>query len=497
MIFYPALGTLGNLGNGMFQVASVLGIAKANNTACGFPDWKYEEYFENKLPHNSVPSASIIEEKSFSFDKELFDFGKTNYNLKGFFQSEKYWQHAKEEVLKQFEFKKELKERLKSDFKDAFQKPTVSISIRRGDFVNNKNYYQVLISYYLSAYYKYFSDCNILIFTDDFAYCKLHFESLDNVYYADGLKDIEQLCLMSMCDKFIISNSTFSWWGAYLSQSKEVIRPIKNFDALKYDESDYWLPYFKIHDAKIDLTDTTFIIPVYHDHDDRKMNIMLTIAFLLKNFNTNILIAEQGGNEFQFMSKYVDYITFDDMKVFHRTRMINEMVKKCKTEIIVNWDGDNICTPAQVYEAINLIRKGADIAYPFDGRVVRVPRYMFNDIIGSLDVHDIKAEKCMTKQSSVGHAVIMKRQSFIKAGMENENFISWSSEDSERFGRFRILELKVERSKGKIYHIDHFIGVNSSSKNPFFQQGQNEFYKINEMSKEQLTEYINTWEWKH
>lgn len=375
MISYSALGTLGNLGNHLFQVAATIAIAKANNTDYSFPDWKYEQYFENNLPHKSVSHADVIEEKFYHFDEDLLKLGNSkNYNLKGYLQSEKYWEHAKEEVQKQFTFKVELKEKLKTSFAYAFTRPVVAISIRRGDFVKNKTYYQVPISYYLSAYYKYFSNCNILIFTDDFSYCKLHFESLDNVYYAEGLMDIEQLCLMSMCDRFIISNSTFSWWGAYLSSSNNVVRPIKIFSdeyAKTHDEKDYFPKIWKIHNEKLDLTDTTFVIPVYHDHNDRKLNIMLTVGFLLKNFNTNILIGEQGRNEFEFMSKYVHYMNFDKMENFHRTRMINDMVKQCKNEIVVNWDGDNICTPGQLYESVNLIRKGADISYPYDGQIGR------------------------------------------------------------------------------------------------------------------------------
>lgn len=498
MIGYQALGKLGNLGNHLFQIASTIGIAKANNTDYGFPEWKYEEYFENPLPHKSFLGKEI-EEKFYHFDDSLLKLGSSNYNLKGYYQTEKYWQHAKDEVKKQFTFKKELKDKVQQKFAQAFSRPLVAISIRRGDFVKNKFYHQVPISYYLSAYYKYFPDHNILIFTDDFAYCKLHFEALDNVYFTEGLDAIEQLCLMSMCDNFIISNSTFSWWGAYLSGSKNVIRPVKNLSnegAKTHDEKDYWQSDWMIHNERIDLKDTTFIIPVFYDHNDRRQNIMLTVSFLLKNFNTNILIGEQGGNEFSFMAKYCRYINFDQMEHFHRTRMINEMVKKAETEIVVNWDGDNLCTPAQLYESAKAVRNGADIVYPFDGRVCRVPRYLFPDVIESLDVHDIKVEKCMPKtHSSVGHAVVMKRGSFINAGMENENFISWGPEDSERYDRYHILELTVKRIQGKIYHMDHYCGANSSTQHPHFSQNNLEHYKVKGMKKIELREYVNSWGW--
>lgn len=492
MISYPSLGSLGRLGNQLFQIASVIGIAKKNNTQASFPDWKYNEFFENKLPSGTSNNYKEKKERFFHLDEEMFAL-KGNCKIEGFLQSYKYWEGAEKEVRDQFKFKPDIVKKVT----DLFPlKNTVAISIRRGDFVNNKYYYQVPLFFYLSAYYKYFPGCEIIIFSDDFKYCKLHFESVPNVRYAEGLTDIEQLCLMSMCSNFIISNSTFSWWGAYLSGSKDVIRPLKNFDESKPSEKDYWPEAWKPFEEKIDLKDTTFIIPVFYDHLDRRENIMLTVGFLLNNFNTNIIIGEQGGSEFEFMSDYVRYEKFD-LKSFHRTKMINDLVRT-STEIIVNWDGDNICPPAQLLESVNLIRNGADIAYPFDGRVIRVPRYMFTDVIESMDVTDINTLKCLPKTfSSVGHALVMNKKSFIDAGMENEHFISWGPEDSERYDRFNMLGLSVKRVAGKMYHMDHFIGENSSTQHQYFSKNNDEFYKVKSMNKKSLQEYVNTWPWKH
>jgi predicted glycosyltransferase involved in capsule biosynthesis len=89
----------------------------------------------------------------------------------------------------------------------------------------------------------------------------------------------------------------------------------------------------------------------------------------------------------------------------------------------------------------------------------------------------------------------MNKESFIKAGMENENFISWGPEDSERYNRYNILGLKVQRIQGGIYHMDHFVGENSSPTNKFFKHNEREFLKIATRSKAQLQEMINTWEW--
>ena len=498
MITFSQLGNLGRLGNQLFQIASITGIAEKIGTQALFPYWQYAKHFKNPLPRLTNTNLIKASERFYHYDEESIKSlnQDKDYDLYGYFQSYKYWD--KETVLKQFEFDDKLKETVYNLYKKALDKPHVAISIRRGDFVNNPNYFQLPITYYLNAYYKHFgAEYNVIIFSDDINYCKAHFRAIPNVSYAD-LNDIEQLCLMSMCKNHIISNSTFSWWGAYLSQSENVFRPEKNMAgelARLNSEKDYWPKEWKVFkDYQIDLSDTTFIIPVYFDHNDRMQNIMLTLAFLNTHFRTNIVIGEQGGNEFEYLKDYADYVKFD-LPSFHRTKMINDMAKKATTPIVVNWDCDNICPPAQIAESVINIRNGGDIAYPFDGTVFRVPRFCFHPVSETLDITSINEKLCAEKRSSVGHAVVMNKESFIKAGMENENFISWGPEDSERYNRYHILGLKVQRIQGGIYHMDHFVGENSSPTNKFFKHNEREFLKIATRSKAQLQEMINTWEW--
>jgi hypothetical protein len=498
VITFSHLGSLGRLGNQMFQVASVTGIAEKMGTKAVFPHWRYSQYFKGEVTKYILNNTYKIPETVYHYNEALHLLpNDKDYDLYGFFQSEKYWN--KETILKQFAFDDAFVTDIKKEFAKALSKPHVAISVRRGDFVNNPNYFQLPITYYLNAYYKHFgAEYNVIIFSDDLEWCKTHFRALPNVYYAAHLSDIEQLCLMSLCENHIISNSTFSWWGAYLSQSENVYRPEKNLAgklAKENSEKDYWPKEWKVFkDYKIDLTDTTFIIPVFYDHLDRKLNLMLTLNFLLQNFNTNIVIGEWGGNEFESFKEYADYIKFD-LPVFHRTKMINDMAKKATTPIIVNWDCDNMCAPAQVSEAVNKIRQGVDIAYPFDGTVQRTPRFCLKDVSDTLDVFSISEKHCQRKQSSVGHAVVMNKKSFIKAGMENENFISWGPEDSERYNRYNILGLSVQRIAGAMYHMDHHVGENSSPNNKFFKANEKEFLNVATRNRSQLEDLINSWEW--
>lgn len=495
MITISSLGKNGRFGNQLFQIASVLGIAKKYNTPAIFPDWPYSIYFKSEFPKGKI-EGQLIHERTYNYDDEILNVYDltNNYNLRGFYQSAKYW--IEEDIRKQFEFHDHFKEQVIKRYSEALSGKTLAISVRRGDFVGNDNYFQISINYYLQAYYKYFgSDYNVIIFSDDMRYCKMHFSCLPNVYFAEGT-DIEQLCLMSMCENFIISNSTFSWWGAYLSGSKNVIRPVKVFGPRQpLDDSDYWLKEWKVFEpVKYDLTNTTFVIPVYFDHRDRKHNLLLNVAFLLHHFDTNIIIGEQGGREFEFMSEYnIKYVQFT-YEQWHRTKMINEMVKMSKTPFSVNWDCDNMIAPAQIIEAVKALESGADIVYPFDGNIYRVYRYMFPEVAKTLDISSIDMSKCNhTGYSSVGHVVLMNSKRFLEAGGENEKFISWGPEDSERYDRFNTLELKVKRIKGPVFHMDHYIGNTSSGRHPYFRRNIDEHNKIKAMKKPELENYIKTW----
>ena len=68
-----------------------------------------------------------------------------------------------------------------------------------------------------------------VIFSDDINWCKEYFGESERIYYIDKNIDFVDMCMMSLCDHNIIANSTFSWWGAWLSNSEDVIAPTNWF----------------------------------------------------------------------------------------------------------------------------------------------------------------------------------------------------------------------------------------------------------------------------
>jgi Glycosyl transferase family 11/N-terminal domain of galactosyltransferase len=498
----------GRLGNQLFQLASAMGIAyKKGLKFCLKEQWAYAKYFIlSDVPMEDMSVCNGITEKHFHYASdaffELFPIGissTTNYSLSGYFQSEKYWKQIEHPIRLLFQFKEDFVGQCRTKLPSGiFNKPTIGVCIRRGDYVGHKHYYQIPISYYITALQKHFpnflTDYNIIFFSDDIAYAKLHFGCLPNAYFSEGNTDIEDLCLISQFNNHILGNSTFHWWGAYLSDhyyvrdnepiSGKVIRPDVYFagESLSKDIKDFWIEDWISHSAeeKIDLLDTTFVIPYMKDSNDREENLNLTRNIIFNSFETNVSLIDIPSGE-----------------LFHRTKMINRGVNKSTTPICVNYDCDVILPPMQLLLAVIKIREGKDVMYPYGGNFIKLNRYSWYARIKScLDIGVLaSSHQKSSDKISVGGCVVFNKESFIKVGMENENFISFGPEDKERFIRFLKLGLDVDRVQGNLYHINHYTGHNSNAGNPNYLKNVAEYRKVKEMSDEELVEYVKTWSW--
>lgn len=248
MIGFNYLGKMGQLGNQMFQVASLKGIAKNNNYTFCIPNHKEVvvdnlgnklriELFEpfilkniNTLNLQQIDdSRPSVHESGFNFDENIFNNCPDWVNLVGYFQSEKYFKNIESEVREDFTFKDEILIPCK-EMMLGVECP-ISLHIRRGDFlINSGNHYNLGLEYYEEALTHFDNDIPVIIFSDDPKWCKEQdLFSSDRFLVAEGNSSYVDLCLMSLCKYHIIANSTFSWWGAWLANSKKVIAPKKWF----------------------------------------------------------------------------------------------------------------------------------------------------------------------------------------------------------------------------------------------------------------------------
>lgn len=222
MIVFNKLGEMGRLGNQLFQIASILGIADKCGTNAVFNAWEYAKYF-NFAPKDTIGHVNFWtfrEGCDNYFRPELFELND-NWQLEGYFQSEMYFGHIKEKIQQIFEFSPEVSRFVSKKYQLALKLDPVSMHIRVGDFKQHGWY--VGDEYFLDMADAF---CNrlVIVFSDDIEYCKKLLGKYENIMYCDD-NEVHSLCLMSKCDAHMISNSTFSWWGAWLSGSKYVFYP--------------------------------------------------------------------------------------------------------------------------------------------------------------------------------------------------------------------------------------------------------------------------------
>lgn len=252
MIGFNALGRMGRLANQMFQYASLKGIAKNIGTDIIIPNHTdaVDDGIGNMLRTELFDSfdlrvnvgilnkghAPVVNERFFHFDEELFILCPDHVCLHGYFQSEKYFKHIESEIRDDFTFKKEIFDPCK-EMISSVDNP-IALHVRRTDYVTNSTNHPLCnLDYYKTAL-KYFNDeRNVIIFSDDPAWCQeQEIFSDDRFIISENTDNRVDLCLMSLCKDFIIANSSFSWWGAWLSsnKNKKVIAPVQWFGKTGY-----------------------------------------------------------------------------------------------------------------------------------------------------------------------------------------------------------------------------------------------------------------------
>jgi hypothetical protein len=248
----------GRLGNQLFQLALALNISQIFKvkillddfltTHKGFERFLFKElsvfnYFQycsnlrlftNRLEHNATLRKlyklnNLFVEAENGNDR--LDLTHLYKSYTGFFQSPSFFP-KKDVIVKAFSLRSEfICEPLSRLLHLAKKTECLAVSIRRGDFLANSHLGVCSNEYYLNAIdlvrQRREIDC-IFVFSDDISYCRKLLTSLDcQVIYVEGFTPAKSLYLMSQCKHFAIANSTFSWWGAWLSerQDKLVISP--------------------------------------------------------------------------------------------------------------------------------------------------------------------------------------------------------------------------------------------------------------------------------
>lgn len=202
--------------------------------------YKDESFFRKtirKITRQPQPFAdTYYSEKTLLFDNDVFS-KRGSYYLDGYWQSQRYFQDYREDLLRLLTLKENFHTKSQQYQQQILNSQSVSIHIRRGDYIANPKTDSIhgtcSISYYkksISFITKKIKHPHFFIFSDDLIWAKDNLfinEPFTFVELDRDASDCEEMFLMSHCKYNIIANSSFSWWGAWLNQNpnKIVIAP--------------------------------------------------------------------------------------------------------------------------------------------------------------------------------------------------------------------------------------------------------------------------------
>lgn len=260
----------------------------------------------------------------------------------------------------------------------------------------------------------------------------------------------------------------------------------------------------KVANTKLDLSDLTFVIPVRLDTIQRLENLNFVIKYFLEHFETKFIILEADSIDKGLLKKILPpevelHFVFDENPIFHRTKYINQLAGYIQTEYIAVWDSDVIVPVEQLLTSISLLRsKITDFVLPYDGRFYDTGpdlREVFFKHLNLIDL-DQNAEtmSLIYGFSASGGGFLANSIQYLDAGLENEGFKGWGIEDGERLRRWEILGFEVCRIKGKMFHLFHPRGQNSSFENDDAHKDRIlQYLRICRMSKDDLRIEVESW----
>ena len=267
------------LGNCLFRLASIYGIARAGGHT---PVFRYHskilDYFDVSWPRPSNFDDVIFDEMKTQFGggaefshKYFIEARETkdSLNLKGYYQSWKYFQNYSADVRAMLTFKKHIADAARRYLDELRQRHAahtdtspllIGVHVRRGDIADasagfNKVGYTTPTAKYYTKAMTYFKDIfagKSLIFvvcTNDANWTREHLSSISGLHIAITQNDQGlDLAILSQCDHVIMSVGTFSWWAAWLANGVTIYYDLwptpGSWLDRKTKREDYFMPYW-------------------------------------------------------------------------------------------------------------------------------------------------------------------------------------------------------------------------------------------------------------
>jgi hypothetical protein len=173
-----------------------------------------------------VAHKGVRYERTFKFDEQLLHTCPPVY-LDGYWQSYKYFEGVSKQIRKELTPKTPLAGKNKEIAQRISSSNSVSIHVRRGDYISNPEankthgfvgikYYEKAIQYVRAQV----TEPHFFVFSDDLLWARenLGLGANETVFVDHNMAgaSFEDMRLMSLCNANVIANSSFSWWGAWL-----------------------------------------------------------------------------------------------------------------------------------------------------------------------------------------------------------------------------------------------------------------------------------------
>ena len=185
------------------------------------PTWyKVRRFFNPNLP-------MYLKQSTFFFDENLCNAPSHVY-LDGYWQSEKHFKPVEAIIREEFTFKNGFSKNNLTLIEHIERKPAVCLHVRRGDYMRLPLHQVCTLAYYhrgIDYLSQRISDLEIFVFSDDIAWCQQNLSGKTPLHFVSeaGRTTRDDLQAMTRCQHFIISNSSFSWWAAWLARNPDKI----------------------------------------------------------------------------------------------------------------------------------------------------------------------------------------------------------------------------------------------------------------------------------
>lgn len=319
---------MGGFANQVFQYAFYLNLCEKIGTKNVFADithfktckdhggFKLDKFVKFKyINPNKIKSLTTVTENNF--DQINYEDEK-NYFFYGYWQEKRFFPSNKDKIKDIFCIINLLPRNL-NILENIKNSNSISIHIRRGDYVNNymhgnianKEYFENAINFINSK----LESPTFFVFSDDINWCKenLDFQGKQVIYISGNSNNVEQdIILMSQCKHNIISNSSFSWWAQELNENKEkiVVTPEYWFNAITPSvkelkvENSIKIKNVCLSNKKFENPFFSIIIPVYNTSTTLRRTLASVLNQTYKNIEVIIVNDFSTDNSLEIIKDY-------------------------------------------------------------------------------------------------------------------------------------------------------------------------------------------------